>query len=107
MRRAGLCYGKAECTALFFLTPALLLGHMSGLLPRPASQGLLAAFVLLAAVFALRKYGQPVEADIGDKSVFAWLELSAEEQEAATRRARTQQRGSGQPDRQLQDELEL
>ena len=57
----GLCYGKPECALLFFLTPSLLLGHMSGLLPDPAKQGALAAFVLLATLFALRKYTQPVQ----------------------------------------------
>ena len=55
---------------LFLLTPVLLLGHMSGLLPEPVKEGFLAAFVALACLFAARKYSQPVEADIGDKSVF-------------------------------------
>lgn len=66
----GLCYGKAECAALFFVTPALLLGHLTGLLPAQGERALLILMCSLAIVFAGRKYTQPIKDDIGDKSVF-------------------------------------
>ena len=65
--------GKPECAALFFVTPTLLLGHLSGLMPGPLKDTLLAVFVLLTSVFALRKYTQEIKDDIGDKSVFEWV----------------------------------
>ena len=55
---------------LFFVTPTLLLGHLSGLMPGPLKDTLLAVFVVLTAVFASRKYTQEIKDDIGDKSVF-------------------------------------
>ncbi|KAK9843995.1 hypothetical protein WJX81_001397 [Elliptochloris bilobata] len=79
--KEGMCYGKAECAALFFVTPALLLGHLTGLMPPEAERALLVAFTALALVFAARKYTQAVKDDIGDKSVFTFLALPPEEQE--------------------------
>lgn len=78
--KEGLCYGKFEAAALFFVIPTLLLGHLTQLLPEAGERGLLAAFCLLAAVFASRKYTQPIKDDIGDKSVFEFQALSEEEQ---------------------------
>jgi len=31
--KEGLCYGKAEAAGLFFVTPLLLLGHLTGWIP--------------------------------------------------------------------------
>ena len=31
--KEGLCYGKAEAAGLFFVTPLLLLGHLTGWVP--------------------------------------------------------------------------
>jgi len=31
--KEGLCYGKAEAAGLFFITPLLLLGHLTGWIP--------------------------------------------------------------------------
>ena len=67
-----MCYGKFEAAALFFVVPSLLLGHMFGFLPPEGERGLVAAFCLLASVFAARKYTQPIKDDIGDKSVFTF-----------------------------------
>ncbi len=55
---------------MFFVTPALLLGHLSGVLSGDAERALLGVFTALALVFAGRKYTQAVKDDIGDKSVF-------------------------------------
>lgn len=56
--------------ALFFVTPLLLLGHLTGLVPEGAEKGLLLTFVALCTVFAGRKWTQAIKDDIGDKSVF-------------------------------------
>eukprot|EP00873_Tetraselmis_striata_P016278 jgi/Tetstr1/436542/TSEL_002697.t1 len=79
--KEGMCYGKFEAGALFFVVPSLLLGHLTGLLPGGGEKGLLAAFCVLAAVFAARKYTQPIKDDIGDKSVFEFQALPEAEQE--------------------------
>jgi len=54
--------------------PMALLGHLSGLLPPVGSLALLIVAALLLVVLALRKFGIPAAADVGDKSVFAYLE---------------------------------
>ena len=86
--KEGMCYGKGECAALFFVIPATLLGHLSGLASEGAERGLVGAWVALLAVFAARKYTQEVKDDIGDKSVFLFNALTDEEKEAWMRAAR-------------------
>lgn len=80
--KEGFCYGKFEAFALTLVLPALLLGHLTGLAPDSAERGLAVAACLLLAVFAARKYTQPVKEDIGDGSVFNFYKLPREEQEA-------------------------
>ncbi|EIE22348.1 hypothetical protein COCSUDRAFT_33484 [Coccomyxa subellipsoidea C-169] len=79
--KEGVCYGKPECAVLFFLTPALLLGHLSGAVPESAERVLLLAFLGTSLIFAGRKWTQPIKDDIGDKSVFTFLAMSEEEQQ--------------------------
>ncbi|CAL8468689.1 g8229 [Coccomyxa elongata] len=79
--KEGVCYGKPECAVLFFITPALLLGHLSGMLPQSAERTLLLAFLVTSLIFAGRKYTQPIKDDIGDKSVFQFLAMSEEQQQ--------------------------
>jgi len=86
--KEGMCYGKGECAALFFVIPATLLGHLSGLASEGAERGLVGAWMALLAVFAARKYTQEVKDDIGDKSVFLFNALTDEEKEAWMRAAR-------------------
>lgn len=50
-------------------------GHLSGILPESAERALLLAFVATTLLFAGRKYTQPIQDDIGDKSVFTWVAL--------------------------------
>ena len=52
------------------MTPLLLLGHLTGLVPEGGEKGLLLTFVALCTVFAARKWTQAIKDDIGDKSVF-------------------------------------
>lgn len=79
--KEGLCYGKAESAALFFVVPTLCLAHLSGACPDSVERLLLAAFAGLVAVFAARKYSQNPKDDIGDKSVFTFKALAPEEQQ--------------------------
>lgn len=63
--KEGFCFGQRESYLLTFLVPTLLLGHLSGLLPDVAERALAAAAAALLAVFAARKFTQPVRDDIG------------------------------------------
>ncbi|KAG6545300.1 hypothetical protein Mapa_013262 [Marchantia paleacea] len=79
--KEGLCYGKFEAAALFFVIPGLLLGHLSGAMDDKVKLGLLAAWIGLFTVFAARKFTQPIKDDIGDKSVFIFQALPEAEKE--------------------------
>ncbi|KAL3655906.1 hypothetical protein CASFOL_000302 [Castilleja foliolosa] len=80
--KEGLCYGKLEAGALTFIIPTVLLGHLSGLMDESTKLGLLGVWMALFAVFAGRKFTQPIKDDIGDKSVFIFNALSEEEKTA-------------------------
>lgn len=86
--KEGLCYGKKEAFALTLLTPALLLGHLTGLLPPAAEHALGVAEAALLLLFAARKYTQPLKEDIGDGSVFLFNAMTPEEQAAKLARLR-------------------
>jgi len=68
------CFRRPEAIGLTLLLPVALLGHLSGLLPPVGSLALLIVAALLLVILALRKFGVPAAADVGDKSVFAYLE---------------------------------
>ncbi len=68
------CFRRPEAIGLTFLLPIALLGHLSGLITGPASIGLMAIASALLVLLALRKFGMEAAADVGDKSVFAYLE---------------------------------
>lgn len=86
--KEGMCYGKPECGALFFVVPLALLGHLSGLIGEGGEKGLVGAWCVLISVFAARKYTQAVKDDIGDKSVFIFADMSDTERDAWLRRTR-------------------
>ncbi|NJO40331.1 MAG: DUF2301 domain-containing membrane protein [Cyanobacteria bacterium RU_5_0] len=71
--KEAFCFDRLETKFLTLLIPVLLLGHLFGILPVIAERALLAAWAMLFVIFALRKTFQPIPADIGDKSVFAYL----------------------------------
>ncbi|MEL6816825.1 MAG: DUF2301 domain-containing membrane protein, partial [Cyanobacteria bacterium J06598_3] len=75
------CFNRLETKFLVVLVPGLLLGHMAGFLSVGTEQNMLIAWSVLFGVFAFRKVIQPIPPDIGDKSVFAYLEK--ERQQAA------------------------
>ena len=68
------CFRRQEAIGLTLLLPVALLGHLSGLIPGPVAISMLAICSSLLVLLALRKFGMEAAADVGDKSVFAYLE---------------------------------
>jgi len=68
------CFRRPEAIGLTLLLPIALLGRLSNLLPLEITLGLLTTAALLLMILAIRKFGMDPAADIGDKSVFAYLE---------------------------------
>ena len=54
--------------------PIALLGHLSGLINGSAAISLMTIASALLVLLALRKFGMEAAADVGDKSVFSYLE---------------------------------
>lgn len=72
--KEAFCFNRFETKFLTPLVPILLLGHLAGILPVAWEQSLLAAWAVLFLVFAGRKAIQAIPPDIGDKSVFDYLD---------------------------------
>ena len=68
------CFRRPEAIGVTLLLPLALLGHLSGLLSAGACGLLLAVQAGLLLLLTLRKFPMPAAADVGDKSVFAYLE---------------------------------
>jgi uncharacterized integral membrane protein len=71
--KEAFCFNRLETKLLTPLLPILLIGHLLGILSLQVEQVLLANWAILFVIFAARKWMQPIPADIGDKSVFAYL----------------------------------
>jgi uncharacterized integral membrane protein len=80
--KEAFCFNRLETKFLTPIVPALLLGHMLGLLPIVVEQGLLVVWAVMFSVFAARKVIQAIPPDIGDKSVFDHLEREAKSDQA-------------------------
>jgi uncharacterized integral membrane protein len=72
--KEAFCFGRLEAQILTPLVPTLLLGHLLGILPVGLEKVLLGIWAFLFLVFATRKLSQPMPDDIGDKSVFDYLQ---------------------------------
>lgn len=68
------CFRRPEAIGVTLLLPIALLGRLSGLLSTEATATLLAIEAALLLVLTLRKFPMDAAADVGDKSVFAYLE---------------------------------
>lgn len=79
--KEAFCFNRLETKFLVVVVPGLLVGHMAGALSQTTEQNMLVVWSVLFAIFAIRKVIQPIPPDIGDKSVFAYLE--AERQKRA------------------------
>ena len=75
--KEAFCFNRLETKFLVAIVPSLLLGHLLGILPVEIEKFLLIAWSALFAIFALRKCVQTIPDDIGDKSVFEYLEREA------------------------------
>ena len=71
--KEAFCFNRLETKFLTPLVPLLLLGHMLGILSVDVEQVFLAFWTILFTIFAARKLVQPIDPDIGDKSVFDYL----------------------------------
>ena len=69
------CFRRPEAIGVTLLLPLALLGRLSGLLSAEACGLLLALEAALLLLLTLRKFPMPAAADVGDKSVFAYLEV--------------------------------
>jgi uncharacterized integral membrane protein len=72
--KEAFCFNRLETKFLVAIAPTLLLGHLVGILSTQAETALLLLWALLFMIFAIRKVFQDIPSDIGDKSVFAYLE---------------------------------
>ena len=68
------CFRRPEAIGLTLLLPVALLGYLSGLMTGPTAFSLMALSSGLLVLLALRKFGMEAAADVGDKSVFSYLE---------------------------------
>ncbi len=75
--KEAFCFNRLETKVLVAIVPTLLLGHMFGWLPVDFEKVLLTAWAVFFLIFALRKCIQNIPDDIGDKSVFEYLEREA------------------------------
>jgi uncharacterized integral membrane protein len=71
--KEAFCFNRFETKLLVFVVPALLLGHLTNLIPETVEVILLAIWAVLFMVFAIRKGIQAIPPDIGDKSVFEYI----------------------------------
>lgn len=72
--KEAFCFNRFETKILTLLVPILLLGHLINALPQSIESLMLATWAGLFLIFGIRKAIQPIPPDIGDKSVFEYLE---------------------------------
>ena len=68
------CFRRIEAIGITIFIPLALVGHLTEITNEKFTFGLLVFSSLLLLVLGIRKFDLPAEADIGDKSVFDFLE---------------------------------
>ncbi len=68
------CFRRLEAIGLTLLVPLALLGYLTGLIGKVSAIFLLSLSAIFLLVLAIRKFGMDASDDIGDKSVFQYLE---------------------------------
>ncbi|MGK7888652.1 MAG: DUF2301 domain-containing membrane protein [Leptolyngbyaceae cyanobacterium] len=71
--KEAFCFNRLEAKGLTVLTPLVLLGHLTQMVPDFILTCAIDLAAVLMVIFVLRKAFQPIPQDIGDKSVFAYL----------------------------------
>ena len=77
------CFQRPEAIGLTLLLPIALLGRLLGLMPGTPCLSLIGCSAALLVLLACRKFGVDAAADVGDKSVFAYLKQSKQDGFAA------------------------
>ncbi len=68
------CFRRIEAIGITIFIPIACIGHLTSLIHERFTFALLVISSFLLLVLGLRKFNLPAEADIGDKSVFDFLE---------------------------------
>ncbi len=68
------CFRRPEAIGLTILIPISLIGHLFGILSGSIVMALIISSAILLLVLALRKFGMDAASDVGDKSVFEYLD---------------------------------
>ncbi|ABX08173.1 DUF2301 domain-containing membrane protein [Prochlorococcus marinus] len=68
------CFRRPEAIGMTFFIPIALLGHLLGVLSLSSVMSLLFISAILLLIMAVRKFGVDAALDIGDKSVFEYLD---------------------------------
>ncbi|MBW3041283.1 DUF2301 domain-containing membrane protein [Prochlorococcus marinus] len=68
------CFRRTEAIGITIFIPIAFIGHLTELISEKFTFSLLVLSSLLLLVLGIRKFNLPAEADIGDKSVFDFLE---------------------------------
>jgi uncharacterized integral membrane protein len=71
--KEAFCFNRLESKILTPLVPFLLLGHLAGIFSSTTEKLLLVIWSALFIVFVIRKTSAPLDPDLGDLSVFAYL----------------------------------
>ncbi len=76
------CFRRAEALGLTILLPIALLGHITNLLNESTIISLISISAALLLLMSIRKFGIDAALDIGDKSIFEYLERQRESKSA-------------------------
>jgi len=68
------CFRRIEAIGITIFIPIAFIGHLTELSDEKFTFALLVLSAVLLLILAIRKFDLPAEADIGDKSVFDFLE---------------------------------
>ena len=68
------CFQRLEAIGLTLTLPVALIGHLLSIFQPVFVMGLLYLSAILLLIMAIRKFGMDPASDIGDKSVFEYLE---------------------------------
>ena len=82
--KEAFCFNRFETKMLTPIVPLFLLGHLFQFLPVEWNAILLACWAINFVIFAFRKVIQPIPPDIGDKSVFEYLQQQRQQPTSAS-----------------------